>query len=803
MKLFTGTARCYLVAGLTALILGCSSTRPVDDIEGMPKVSTKQTYSYTQDIQPIFEQKCLACHGCYDSPCQLNLASADGLLRGSSKQKIYGLRLRETSPTRMFTDAETTLGWRQKGFYSVLNTRGGVAQNNLDHSLLYKMIELGKDHPLAPGTEVAENIELGLKRKDACPVPEEFEKYAREKPLQGMPLAISGLTDSEFQTLRQWIREGSVIDAQPFVANQGEQAQLLKWEEFFNRPALKNQLVARYLYEHLFAAHLHFEELTTGNFYELVRSATPSGSPLQLIATVRPNDDPKQHVYYRLRRVEGALVHKAHIPYPLSAAKMARFENLFLTTEWDVAKLPDYSSANSVNPFLTFEAIPARARYQFMLDSSEFFVMNFIRGPLCAGQIATEVIDDRFFVMFQDPNSDLSVTDSDYMEKIQPYLSVVANGERVIGLEHDWNSLKKDRNEYINLRGKNYRKQQPLGPSLDALWDGDGNNDNAVLTVLRNYDNAMVTKGFVGAVPKTIWVMDYPMLERTFYLLAANYNVFGTVASQTETRFYFDLIRTGGEDNFLHFMPPNARTSMRNSWYQGEKAQKKIRKSYEYVNEDLPVQITYKTDDPKAEFVTLVRERLQSLAGPMDVLNNCAESPCHRPEATATAQRVEASLQTLTSKPASLDNMRFIDFMTDVSFVRISTGDSKADLAYTLVRNKEQTNVAFMFGEAKRREHSKDTLTAYRGLIGSYPNYMFNVPLAEVETFTEALQAAGTREQFIEVVTKYGLSRSDPQIWTNFQWFVDYMRRTRPIDAGVYDLSRYKKIADLIANEEA
>ena len=116
------------------------------------------------------------------------------------------------------------------------------------------------------------------------------------------------------------------------------------------------------------------------------------------------------------------------------------------------------------------------------------------------------------------------------MEKIQPYLSVVADSLSVIGLEHDWNSLKKDRNEYINLRGKNYRKQQPLGPSLDALWDGDGNNDNAVLTVLRNYDNAMVTKGFVGAVPKTIWVMDYPMLERTFYLLAANYNVFGTVS---------------------------------------------------------------------------------------------------------------------------------------------------------------------------------------------------------------------------------------------------------------------------------
>ena len=106
-----------------------------------------------------------------------------------------------------------------------------------------------------------------------------------------------------------------------------------------------------------------------------------------------------------------------------------------------------------------------------------------------------------------------------------------------------------------------------------------------------------------------------------------------------------------------------------------------------------------------------------------------------------------------------------------------------------------------MFEEAKRREYSKDKLTAYRGLIGSYPNYMFNVPLDEIETFTAALQAVSTREQFIEVVTKYGLSRSDPEIWTNFEWFVDYMRRTHPINAAVYDLNRYKKMADLMANE--
>ncbi|HUH57133.1 MAG TPA: hypothetical protein VL020_01285, partial [Pseudomonadales bacterium] len=34
---------------------------------------------YSQEIQPIFTQKCVACHACYDAPCQLNLGSGEGL----------------------------------------------------------------------------------------------------------------------------------------------------------------------------------------------------------------------------------------------------------------------------------------------------------------------------------------------------------------------------------------------------------------------------------------------------------------------------------------------------------------------------------------------------------------------------------------------------------------------------------------------------------------------------------------------------------------------------------------------------
>ena len=490
-----------------------------------------------------------------------------------------------------------------------------------------------------------------------------------------------------------------------------------------------------------------------------MRSTTPPGEPIRVIPTVRPNDDPGQPFYYRLRRIDSTIVHKTHIVYPLSAARMRRIEALFLTPDWTVTELPDYSRELALNPFDAFTLIPARARYQFLLDSAHYFVMTFIRGPVCRGQVATDVIEDQFYVLFQDPDSDLSVTDPAYLARVRPYLVLTPEAERLLALGSDWAYRKDQRNDYIRLRGQYYRELQPRGPSLEDIWDGDGVNSSAALTVFRHFDNATVVEGFVGDVPDTLWVMDYPMLERTYYELVVNYNVFGTAAHQAETRLYFDLIRSGGENNFLHFMPRGVRTAMRDSWYQGGAAQKKLTDTYEIVNEDMPVQIAYRTANPRAEFVALVEARLKSLAGPADVLNRCAQPPCYRDGASTAERKVETSLQTLASKPASLDAMRFVDFMPDVSFLRVSTGDPGQDLAYTLVRNKAHTNVAFLLDEAKRREPDKDTLTVYRGLLGSYPNFMFNVPLESIAEFSAELHTARTPAQFRGLVSRYGLSR--------------------------------------------
>ncbi|HCO65122.1 MAG TPA: peptidylprolyl isomerase, partial [Alcanivorax sp.] len=110
------------------------------------------------------------------------------------------------------------------------------------------------------------------------------------------------------------------------------------------------------------------------HFFTLERSLTPPGEPVRPVATRRPNDDPGERFWYRLRPVTGTLVHKTHITFALSDAKRRRMESLLFDTPWDIDTLPGYSEEEKANPFTTFAALPARARYQIMLDDAEYFV---------------------------------------------------------------------------------------------------------------------------------------------------------------------------------------------------------------------------------------------------------------------------------------------------------------------------------------------------------------------------------------------------------------------------------------------
>ena len=755
--------------------------------------ATANTVDYEQDIKPIFEQKCVACHACYDAPCQLKLTSNEGVTRGASKIPVYdGARTKDVKPTRLHFDAHGDLAWRNRGFFSVLD------ETDTQASLMRRMLALGQESGWADNQRLPDTLDISPTRINQCSQLNEFDDFARKHSQVGMPFAVTGLTTSENQIIQNWLNQGANVPKQTITLSPAQQWTLLNWESWLNRDAPRYQLVARYLYEHWFLAHLYFSDLTTSDqetFFEIVRSRTPTGQPIDVIATTRPTDSPGSHFYYRLRPRVETRIHKTHISYALSNDKMKRLEQLFFTDNWIVKKLPDYRQDYAANPFFTYTAIPPQARYQFLLDDAEYFVRSFIRGPVCRGQIATDVIRDQFWVSFQAPSHDLFVTDASHQTKVRDWLTLPGLNADLLNLGPDWISYRSARNRYLSYRQQAYAQQYPLGPNLEHIWDGDGHNEQALLTVFRHHDSASVIKGWQGDTPTTLWVMDYPLLERTYYALVANFNVFGKVSHQAETRLYFDLIRNGSEANFLRFLPAKQRNPLLHAWYENS-ARIKLFTSYANIDETTPSRIHTDTKRPLADFSQQVFTQLAAVAGPTDILNRCQVGNCG-PEHTelqldTVQERTEDQLRRLTGFPARL--LPVIKWLPEATLLRIEGERPEQRQVYSLIHNRDHSNVAFMLGEDRRLRPDNDTLTVLPGIISSYPNFIFNVKQAELADFISALTSMTSAEQIHSVADRYGIRRTHPNFWFYFNDMHSYLQETQPIEAGLLDMNRYENL---------
>ena len=238
----------------------------------------------------------------------------------------------------------------------------------------------------------------------------------------------------------------------------------------------------------------------------------------------------------------------------------------------DATRANDYGDDQANNPFATFAAIPVKARYQFLLDDAWFHVATFIKGPVCNGSAAVNSIQEQFFVFFLRPEADSMVMSAEHATAAQGQLVLPGEWGSDITVLQDipfFKRLVEHREQYRKLRADSVRKLRPNGYSLDDIWDGDGTNPNALLTVFRHDDNAAVVKGAVGDLSKTVFVLDYPLFERLVYNLVVNFDVFGNVGHQVLTRVYMDLIRMEAEELFLSFLPPSQRQRLRRDWYQG------------------------------------------------------------------------------------------------------------------------------------------------------------------------------------------------------------------------------------------
>ena len=757
----------------------------VENRLSQPKATTLEAIHFNKTIQPIIENRCVVCHGCYDAPCQLKMESRAGIARGANKTPVYnGERLLTANITDSLSkltelNAENLQPLRQQGFFPILNERQQTEQANTQASLFYKMLELKQQNPLPNSQLLDNNFDVSLDRSHECPTIEEFEHYQNKNPMGGMPYALPALSITEHNHLSDWLASGATMpDAIPPSVK--EQQMIMQWEKLLNGTSIKEQLIARYLFEHLYLANLYFDKAQS-SYFKLVRSSTPSSEKVAIIYTRRPFDSPyaedsdgvdKPKVFYRLIKHNDTIIAKRHMPYPFGEAKLARITELFYQPDYPVQALPDYQLQNASNPFKTFKAIPSKARYQFLLDQAQFSIMNFIKGPVCRGPTALNVIDDNFWVFFLSPDNFDHYPSDEFINANTDLLQLpAATSDKTISLLY-WRNYAQSQNEYIKkksayVKGLNLQDNKL---NLDLIWSGNG-NPNASLTVFRHFDSASVLQGFVGPTPKTAWLISYPLLERIHYLLVAGFDVYGNVGHQLKTRLYMDFLRMEAESNFISFLPKNQRKSIHEHWYRDTSDDIK-----DYIFSDdfeqLPeTGINYQTNSPKNELFHLVSKHTK----------NFKVSKLNLPILSKNeSDKLMLGLKRLPSENVNL--------LPQVSVVMVTNGNKKQ--VYSLITNSAHSNVAHLFSEDDRLLPEEDDLAILRGIVGDYPKAFFKVEQMQLSEFVENVTAMRTEQDYSKLKDQFGVRRTNPNFWTFADELHAWYKINQPKSAGLLDFNR-------------
>ncbi|WP_261817910.1 fatty acid cis/trans isomerase [Vibrio gallicus] len=777
----------FLVGALLSIVAGCATYTGLnfDELFGEERVQQRiishdlaQAHYFEDQVKPVLDKRCVVCHACYDAPCQLKLTSAEGIDRGSSKHLVYqGARLTATKPTRLYEDATDTQQWREHGFFPVLNERLQRADANIESGVMAQLLIQKQRHPLPNDTQLDDDdFDFSLDRSFYCPTSNTVQAYVEENPLWGMPYGLPALANKEQQILLGWLRQGASMSTQ-VPLSKPLMERISHWENYFNHDSLKRQITSRYIFEHLFLSHFYFSDLDEKTFFSLVRSSTPPGEPVQRIATRRPYDDPGvERVYYRLIPERETIVDKTHMPFALNNQRMNNWLAWFEQEKYEVKSLPSYTLHVASNPILAFADIPVKSRYKFLLDEAQNTIMAFIKGPVCRGQLALNVINDHFWVFFTDPelssNSEADQFFRGQAENMRLPSELDSNTTPLLNWIAFSKSQSKFMSEKMNFMNNHFKDDVHL--NLDMIWDGDGVNDNAALTIFRHFDSASVAKGLVGNQPKTAWVIDYSLLERIHYLLVAGFDIYGNFGHQLITRMYMDLLRIEGETNFIAFLPKASRHQTLSSWYEGQSIEFSDFLTRNAKPFDQESGITYRSDNPKEELLTLLTERVAPV---LNTRYDIVDTPLTRSNELLLAEINELVGGGIEQFPQML-------------LINIEA-DSGEQHIFTLLHNNAHTNISSLFNEEDNRVPEKDRLTLVNGVLGSYPAAFLSLQEREIPELIQRMRELDDDDDYEELLDRFAIRRTDVRFWPFSDKLHAWYKKDQPIEYGLLDYNRF------------
>jgi hypothetical protein len=460
------------------------------------------------------------------------------------------------------------------------------------------------------------------------------------------------------------------------------------------------------------------------------------------------------------------------MPYALTPERLDFYQKIFIAPEYDVKALPGYDAKTGSNPLRAFSAIPLESRYRFLLEEAEFTLMGFIKGPVCRGNVALNAIQDRFWVFFVAPDVEWLTEQTALLDEVKYWLDLPAEGGST-AWPTTWFGYGDEHEKYLAKKNDLYTRlaQQKKALGVKDVWNGGGENSNAALTVLRHYDSATVVRGLIGTEPKTVWLIDYPQLERLHYLLVAGFDVFGNVIHQASTRLYMEYLRMEAEYNFLLLLPVEERKRLVRHWYRGVDHDVEDRVYSEVASLSAKALERYATTQPKRELLRRLEQRVAAVRTKRrDVPEIPAESLRESSQQLAAIRGGAASL------------------LPEVSFVRVTRGAEVAHLS--LLRDSAYTNLTRLFDETDRRLPEEHELTVATGFVGAYPNQLFAVSAAELPEFVEQISAMKNEADFERLLARFAVSRVSEGFWQ----YVDQLHEARPGSiepgSGLLDLNR-------------
>ena len=251
---------------------------------------------------------------------------------------------------------------------------------------------------------------------------------------------------------------------------------------------------------------------------------------------VRPYDDPGAPFWYRLQPIEDddrpQDAHRLPARRPRGMRAPARSSSSAATGSRRACRATRPTEAS--NPFVAFAEIPARSRYQYLLDDAQYFVDDLHprpglprpggrrrdRGPLLRRlpRSRPRPLGDRPDLPAE--NAKLLDLPAEHAERVRarPALArVQREAAQVPGRARAASTTR-------STRSASARRSTGSGTAT-ARTATRCSPCSATSTTPRSCTASSAT------IPKTAWVMDYPIFERIYYDLVAGYDVFGNVGA--------------------------------------------------------------------------------------------------------------------------------------------------------------------------------------------------------------------------------------------------------------------------------